>query len=92
VFCREDGSVLSPEWLTRRAKKLVSEAGLPWLGIHAGFRHGWASWALEAGVPAKVVQERLGHSSIAITLDRYSHLTDGMDRSAAETVAEVFGK
>jgi integrase len=78
--------------LTRRAKRLVTNAGLLWLGIHAGLRHGWASWALEAGIPAKVVQERLGHSSIAITLDRYSHLADGMDRNAAETVAEVFGQ
>ena len=48
--------------------------------------------ALRAGVLAKVVQERLGHSSNAITLDQFSHLADGMDRSAAETVAEVFGK
>jgi integrase len=53
---------------------------------------GWASLALRAGVLAKVVQERLGHSSNAITLDQFSHLADGMDRSAAETVAEVFGK
>jgi integrase len=36
-----------------------------------------------------VVQERLGHASIAITLDRYSHLVDGMDRDAAETVAAL---
>jgi integrase len=36
-----------------------------------------------------VVQERLGHSSISITLDRYSHVIDGMDRDAAETVAAL---
>ncbi len=68
---------------------MVEGAGLPWVGFHAGLRHGWATWALEAGVPAKVVQERLGHSSIAITLDRYSHLIGGVDRDAAEKVADV---
>lgn len=36
-----------------------------------------------------VVQERLGHSSISITLDRYSHVVEGMDREAAEIVARM---
>lgn len=43
--------------------------------------------ALSSGVHPKVGQERLGHSSIAITLDRYSHVIKGMDREAAETMA-----
>lgn len=89
VFCREDGSMLSPDWVTRRARRLAEDAGLPWVGLHSGLRHGWATWALQSGVPAKVVSERLGHSSIAITLDRYSHVIEGMDRSAAEAVADV---
>lgn len=45
--------------------------------------------ALKAGVPAKVVQERLGHSSVTITLDTYSHVLPNMQRDAAERVAEL---
>jgi integrase len=43
--------------------------------------------ALSSGVHPKVVQERLGDSSVALTLDRYSHVIEGMDRDAAERVA-----
>ncbi|MFN2486440.1 MAG: tyrosine-type recombinase/integrase, partial [Acidimicrobiia bacterium] len=52
-------------------------------------RHTWATLALQQGVPLKVVSERLGHSSIAITADTYQHVTEGMDRDAAERVAQV---
>ncbi len=49
--------------------------------------------ALKAGIPAEVVPERLGHSSIAITLDRYSHVLPNMQRDAAEQVgALLLGK
>jgi integrase len=48
--------------------------------------------ALKAGVPAKAVQERLGHSGVTITLDTYSHVLPNMQRDAAELVAAlVFG-
>ena len=55
-------------------------------------RHTWATVALEAGVHPKVVSERLGHSSIAITLDTYSHVVEGMDADAATTVADQIFK
>ena len=67
---------------------ITAEAGVPALTPHAA-RHSFASIALSQGVAAKVVQERFGHSSIAITLDRYSHLVDGMDRDAAEVVSAL---
>ncbi|MGZ5384987.1 MAG: tyrosine-type recombinase/integrase [Acidimicrobiia bacterium] len=54
---------------------------------HGG--HTWASLALQQGVPLKVVSERLGHSSISITADTYQHVTEGMDRDAADRVAQV---
>jgi integrase len=55
-------------------------------------RHTWASLALRGGESPKVVQERLGHRSIQITLDIYSHVTPGMQKSAANNVAaRVFG-
>jgi len=50
-------------------------------------RHSYASAALAAGIPAKVVSERLGHASIAITMDTYSHVLPGLDAEAAGTVA-----
>jgi integrase len=45
--------------------------------------------SLAAGVPAKVVSERLGHANIAITMDTYSHVLPGLDAQAADTVARL---
>jgi integrase len=53
-------------------------------------RHGWATMALLAGVHPKVVQERLGHANIGITLDLYSDVTGSLHDEAAETVAALF--
>jgi integrase len=47
-------------------------------------RHTYATLALEAGVHPKVVSERLGHANIGITLNLYSHVSEGMDRDAAD--------
>ncbi len=52
-------------------------------------RHGSASLQLAAGIPIAVVSKRLGHSSIAITSDTYSHLLDGVGRQAAEAAAAL---
>ena len=54
---------------------------MPRIRLH-DVRHTYATLALKAGVHAKVVSERLGHSSIAITLDLYSHVTPGMARGS----------
>jgi len=50
-----------------------------------------ATLALAAGVHPKVVQERLGHATIAITLDTYSHVIPAMQEDAAATVAALLG-
>ena len=52
-------------------------------------RHSYATAALAAGVPAKIVSERLGHANIAITMDTYSHVLPGMDERAASAVARL---
>jgi len=88
VFCDELGGVVNPATFTSTTKRLAIEAGVAPLTPHSA-RHTWATLALSSGVHPKVVQERLGHSSISITLDRYSHVTEGMDRDAAETVAAL---
>ena len=72
VFTREDGTDLHPERVSELFDRLVKRSNLPRLTVH-GLRHAHATLALEAGVHPKVVQERLGHSSVAFTLDRYSH-------------------
>jgi integrase len=52
-------------------------------------RHGYATAALAAGVPAKVVSERLGHANVATTMDTYRHVLPGLDAQAAGTVARL---
>jgi hypothetical protein len=52
-------------------------------------RHSYATAALAAGIPAKVVSERLGHATIAITMDTYSHVLPGLDERAVATVARL---
>lgn len=90
VFTREDGTDLHPERVSERFDRLVKRSKLPRLTVH-GLRHTHATLALEAGIHPKVVQERLGHSSVAFTLDRYSHAIPAMQEDAAETVARLVG-
>ena len=63
--------------------------GLPPIRLH-DTRHTHASLAMLAGVPVKVVQERLGHSTPAITMSIYQHTSPGMDAQAAVTVTDLF--
>lgn len=86
VFTREDGSGWHPETVTKRFIALATEAGVRPVRLH-DLRHGQASLMLAAGVPLAIVSKRLGHSSITITSDTYSHLLDGVGRQAAEAAA-----
>ena len=91
VFAKSDGSPLSPATVTRRFRRLADALSLPPLTVH-GLRHSYATVALSSGVPAKITQEQLGHSTIATTLDIYSHAVPGLQEEAAETVvARLFG-
>jgi len=83
VFCDELGGMINPATFTRTTKRLATESGVPPLTPHPAARHTWATLALSSGVHPKVVQERLGHSTSTITLDRYSHVTEGMDREGS---------
>jgi integrase len=88
VFTWPDGRELHPERFTRWFYQLTADAGLPKIRLH-DVRYSYATAALAAGVPAKVVSKRLGHANIAITMDTYSHVLPGMDESAASTVASL---
>jgi integrase len=87
VFCHEDGSPLHPNAVSQMFKRLVRSSGVRRIRFH-DLRHSWASLALAAGVHVKVVQEQLGHSTSAITLDVYSHSIPAMRDDAAARVAE----
>jgi len=83
VFSHMDGSPLNPNTVTHSFRKVAARAGLPNLRLH-DLRHIHATLLLKAGVHPRVVQERLGHSSIATTLDIYSHTVPGLQKAAAE--------
>jgi len=98
VFTLPDGRGYHPERFSREFERkqtsynrLHPTTPLPRLRLH-DTRHTWATLALAAGVHPKVVQERLGHTSIATTMNVYSHALPGMQSQAAEQVsAMIFG-
>ena len=91
VFVWQDGNPVHPDVLTKTFQRLAEAAKLPVIRLH-DLRHSYASAALEAGVPLKVVSDRLGHGSIAITADLYSHVRHEVDQAAADQVAGlIFG-
>jgi integrase len=77
-----------PERITVLFGRLVASAGLPKVRLH-DLRHTSASLMLAGGVHPKIVSERLGHSSISITLDLYSHVIPGLQAEVAEKLGEM---
>ncbi|CAN5732609.1 site-specific integrase [soil metagenome] len=88
VFTREDGVGLHPDRISKLFDSLVARSGLPRIRLH-DLRHTHATLALQVGVHPKVVSERLGHSSISLTLDTYSHAVPALQAEAAESVANL---
>lgn len=88
VFAGTFGRPLHPRSLQYRYERLVKKAGLPYIKRH-GLRHTNATVSRAAGEHPKIVQERLGHSSISMTLDRYSHVTPSMQQEAAARLEAV---
>ncbi len=86
VFHRPDGSCLRPETVSATFLRRQQKLEMPRLTLK-GLRHTWATLALEQGIHPRVVQERLGHSTIAITLGIYSHVAPTLHDEAAEQVA-----
>ena len=90
VFCRADGSFLPPDQLSGFFKKFATTWGRPEVRFH-DLRHTHASSLLLHNVHPKVVSERLGHASIGITLDTYSHVVPTMQEDAARCMQQAFG-
>lgn len=86
VFAHFDGSPLDPGTVSHISKKIVTRAGLA-SRLHDN-RHAFATLMMSFGVNPKVVSEMLGHSTIATTMDIYSHVPLGLQREAALTLQE----
>ena len=83
VFSTPEGKPLRPDTVTVAWRMLAVKAGLKSIRLHDA-RHTHATLMLKQGVHPKIVQERLGHATIAMTLDIYSHVTPGLQEAAAE--------
>jgi integrase len=91
VFARPDGQPIHPDLFTQTFDRTVARLGLRRIRLH-DLRHTYATLALRAGVDAKTVSARLGHSTVAFTLDVYTKAVPQLDRDAAEKVAGlIFG-
>jgi integrase len=83
VFCHKDGRPIDPSWVTKNFHRLLKAAKVKDTNFHA-LRHTFATRLLELGENPKVTQKMLGHSSIEMTLDTYSHVLPSLERQAAE--------
>jgi integrase len=88
VFSQPDGCPYRPDTITHSWIKLARKTGLRGIRLHDA-RHTHASLMLKQGIHPKIVQERLGHSSIQITLDTYSHVTPGLQEAAAKRFDDI---
>lgn len=85
------GKPLRPNTVTRAWGMLATKAGVKVIRLHDA-RHTHASLMLKQGIHPKIVQERLGHSTISITLDTYSHVAPGLQEAAAQSFDKVIEK
>jgi integrase len=91
VFTGREGGFLHPNSVSKRFARLVAVSGLPRIRLH-DLRYTHATIALRAGVHPKIVSERLGHSTVSLTLDVYSHAVPHMQKEAALQIGDtVFG-
>ncbi|MFH0847039.1 MAG: site-specific integrase [Chloroflexota bacterium] len=88
VFSAYDNKPLRPNTITRAWENLASKAGVKVIRFHDA-RHTHASLMLKQGVHPKIGQERLGHASIQITLDTYSHVAPGLQEAAAKHFDDI---
>lgn len=88
IFTTGTGSPIYPRNFIRHFKSVLKEAGLPDIRVH-DLRHSHASLLLASGVNPKLVQERLGHASVTLTLNLYSHTIPSMGQQVADKLDEI---
>ena len=90
AFPSQVGTPLEERNVLRRFQTLCEDSGLPKLRLY-DLRHTHASLLINEGVHPKKISERLGHSSIKLTMDTYGHLFEGSDKDSAEKMQNLFG-
>jgi integrase len=88
VFSQYDGKLLLPDSITHAWQHLANRCGLKGIRLHDA-RHTHVSLMLKQGIHPKIVQERLGHASMSITLDTYSHVAPGLQQAAANRFDDI---
>ena len=84
IFTKIDGTMFRSQDIYQRSKRLAEKANLHSIGCH-GFRHTHATLLFESdNVRSKIIQERLGHSSLQITMDTYTHVSDEVTKEATD--------
>ena len=91
VFSDPDGTPWRPDTLSHVFGRIARKAGLEGVRLH-DLRHAHATLMLKDGIHPKVVSERLGHSTISITLDIYSHVLPGLQEEAAKRFDNILGR
>jgi integrase len=82
VFADVEGNPIHPHSISQTFERIVARAGVPKVRLH-DVRHTHGTLLIKAGVPVKVVSERLGHGNSAFTIDTYQHVLPGMQADAA---------
>jgi integrase len=91
AFAKVDGSPIHPDYFSQVFDRTVAKLPVPRIRLH-DLRHTHATLGLAAHVPAKVMSDRLGHATVAFTQDVYMHAIPGLERDAANQIAElIFG-
>jgi len=88
VFTSTDGGPVHPHSISQTFERIASRAGVPRIRLH-DIRHTHGTLLIKAGVPVKVVSERLGHGNPAFTIDTYQHVLPGMQAEAARTFEQL---
>ena len=88
LMCYEDGRRLHPDTVTRRFNRLVDLAGVRHIRLH-DIRHTYVTLARDHGFDSKILSDRVGHASEAVTQQVYTHRSVGRDREAARVVGDL---
>jgi integrase len=91
VIRRVDGRAIDPSSVSYYLRKALRRAGIQSVRVH-DLRHTHASLLLALGIHPKIVQERLGHSAIGVTMNTYSHVIPFVDKEAAKSISEALRK
>ena len=88
MFAREDGSPVHPDYFSQTFDRAVKRLELPKIRLH-DLRHTHATLGLGAGVPIKVMSDRLGHATTSFTMDVYMHAIPAVEDDAADQIADL---